>query len=145
MRKTFAPVIILALMAAFNPATVWSADAVTDAGQVALQSASLAGLQQAAAEVGNYDLKNIKVDLKAHQILITVIDSAFNSTSASDREMDASKIVVALANAIKDKPEFSQVAVMHVEYVGLHDQVEKHVQGFDFYKDNAGVFSLHKT
>lgn len=145
MRKTFAPVIILALMAAFNPATVWSADAVTDAGQVALQSASLAGLQQAAAEVGNYDLKNIKVDLKAHQILITVIDSAFNSTSASDREMDASKIVVALANAIKDKAEFSQVVVMHVEYVELHDQLEKHVQGFDFYKDNVGVFSLHKT
>lgn len=145
MRKTFAPVIILALMAAYNPATVWSADAVTDAGQVALQSASLVGLQQAAAEVGNYDVKNIKVDLKAHQILVTVIDSPLNSTSASDREMDASKIVFAVANAIKDKAEFSQVAVVHVDYVELHNQLEKHVQGFDFYKDNAGIFSLHKT
>lgn len=145
MRKTFAPVIIFALMAAHNPATVWSADAVTDAGQVALQSASLVGLQQAAAEVGNYDVKNIKVDLKAHQILVTVIDSPLNSTSASDREMDASKIVFAVANAIKDKAEFSQVAVVHVDYVELHNQLEKHVQGFDFYKDNAGIFSLHKT
>ena len=106
MRKTFASVIILAFMATFNPATVWAADAVTDAGQVALQSTSLAGLQQAAAEVGNYDLKNIKVDLKAHQILITVIDSAFNSTSASDREIDASKIVVALPSLIIAAPEF---------------------------------------
>lgn len=145
MRKPFATVIILALMAAYTSATVWSADAVTDAGQVALQSASLVGLQQAAAEAGNYDVKNIKVDLKAHQILITVIDSPLNSTSATDREMDASKIAFAVANAIKDKAGFSQVAVIHVDYVELHEQLEKHVQGFDFYKDNAGIFSLHKT
>lgn len=145
MRNTFASLIILALIAAYNPATVWSADAVTDAGQVALQSASLVGLQQAAAEVGSYDVKNIKVDLKAHQILITVIDSPLNSTSATDLEMDASKIAFAIANGIRDKAEFSQVAVVHVDYVELHDQLEKHVQGFDFYKESAGIFSLHKT
>jgi hypothetical protein len=83
--------------------------------------------------------------LKAHQILITVIDSTLNSTSGSDREMDASKITAAIANAIKEKAEFSQVAVIHVDYVERHDQLEKHVQGFDFYKDNTGIFSLHKT
>lgn len=145
MRKTFAPVIIIALMAAYTSAAVWSADAATDAGQVALQSASFVGLQQAVAVVGNYDVKNIKVELKAHQILITVIDSTLNSTSASDREMDASKIAAATANVIKEKAEFSQVAVIHVDYVERHDQLEKHVQGFDFYKDNTGIFSLHKT
>ena len=145
MKKTLASMIILTLMAVYNSAAVWSADAVTDAARVERQSASLAALQQAAAQVGNYDLKSIKVDSKAHQILITVIDSKLNSASVSDREVEASKITTAIASAITDKPEFSQIAVIHVDYVKTQDQLEKIVQGFDFYKSNTGTFSLHKT
>jgi hypothetical protein len=145
MKKTLASMIILTLMAVYNSAAVWSADAVTDAAKVERQSASLTALQKAAAQVGNYDLKSIKVNSKAHQILITVIDSKLNSTSVSDREVEASKITAAIASAITDKAEFSQIAVIHVEYAKKQDQLEKIVQGFDFYKSNTGTFSLHKT
>lgn len=145
MRKTLAPAIIFAVMAACTSAVVWSADPVTDAAKVERQSASLEALQQAAARAGNYDVANIKVDSKAHQILITVIDSKLNNAAADTREVDASKISSAIASAITDKPEFSQIAVIHVDYVELHDQLEKIVQGFDFYKGNTGIFSLHNT
>lgn len=145
MRKRLTSVIILAVIAACTSTAVCSADAVTDAAKVEQQSASLEALQQAAAQVGNYDLANIKVDTKAHQILITVVDSKLNSSAADAREVDASKIVFAIASAIADKAEFSQVAVIHVDYVVLHDQLEKIVQGFDFYKGNTGIFSLHNT
>jgi len=77
--------------------------------------------------------------------LITVIDSKLNSTSVSDREVEASKITAAIASAITDKAEFSQIAVIHVDYAKTQDQLEKIVQGFDFYKSNTGTFSLHKT
>ncbi len=77
--------------------------------------------------------------------MVTIIDSKLNTASAADREVDASKIVYSIANAIADKAEFSQVAVIHVDYVELHDQHEKIVQGFDFYKGSTGIFSLHNT
>jgi hypothetical protein len=145
MKKALASMIIFAFMAVYNSAVVWSADAVTDAAKVERQSASFTVLQKAAAQVGNYDLKSIKVDSKAHQILITVTDSKLNSASASDREVEASKIAFAVASAIADKTEFSQVAVIHVDYAKKEDQLEKIVQGFDFYKSNTGTFSLHIT
>ena len=145
MRKTLESMIILTLIAVYTSTAVWSADAVTDAANVERQSASLTAMQKAAAQVGNYDLKSIKVDSKAHQILITVTDSKLNSASVSDREVEASKIAFAVASAITDKAEFSQVVVIHVEYAKMHDQLEKIVQGFDFYKDNTGTFSLHRT
>lgn len=145
MKKNLASMIILALMAVYNSAAVWSADAVIDAANVERQSASLTALQKAAAQVGNYDLKSIKVDSKAHQILITVIDSKLNNASVSDRELEASKIAFAIARAVTDKTEFSQVSVIHVDYARIQDQLEKIVQGFDFYRSDTGTFSLHKT
>jgi len=145
MRKTLESMIILTLIAVYTSAAVWSADAVTDAAKVERQSASFTALQKAAAQVGNYDLKSIKVYSKAHQILITVTDSKLNSSSVSDREVEASKIAFAVASAITDKTEFSQVAVIHVDYAKTENQLEKIVQGFDFYKSNTGTFSLHKT
>jgi len=145
MKTALASMIILSLMAVYNSAAVWSADAVTDAARVELQSASLAALQRAAAQVGSYELKSIKVDSKAHQMLVTVVDSNLNSASVSDREVEASKIAGAIAIAITDKAEFSQIAVIHVDYTKIQDQLEKIVQGFDFYKSNTGTFSLHKT
>jgi hypothetical protein len=145
MKKNLASVIILIVMATAHSTAVWSADAVSDAAIVERQSISLADLQKAAARIGNYDLTNVRVDSKAHQILITVIDSELNSTSESDREEEASKIAFTIAAAIKDKSEFSQVAVIHVDYAKKQDQLEKIVQGFDYYKSNTGTFSPHKT
>lgn len=145
MKKALASMIILSLMAVYNSAAVWSADAVTDAARVERQSASLAALQKVAATVGSYELKSIKVHSKAHQMLVTVIDSNLNSASVADREVEASKIADAIAIAITDKAEFSQIAVIHVDYTKIQDQLEKIVQGFDFYKSNTGTFSLHKT
>lgn len=145
MRKNLVSMIILTFVVVNTSVGVWSADAVTDAAKVERQSVSLADLQKAAAQVGNYDLKSIEVDSKAHQILITVIDSKLNSASVSDREVEASKIASAIASVITDKAEFSQVAVIHVDYARIQDQLEKIVQGFDFYKGDTGNFSLHNT
>jgi hypothetical protein len=58
---------------------------------------------------------------------------------------EATKMVSAIARAIADKPGFSQLPVIHVDYVKRQGSALKAVQGIDFFQSPAGVFLLHKT
>jgi hypothetical protein len=57
----------------------------------------------------------------------------------------ATKMVSAIARAIANNPGFSQLPVIHVDYVKRQGSALKAVQGIDFLQSPAGVFVLHRT
>jgi hypothetical protein len=54
-------------------------------------------------------------------------------------------MVSAIARAIANNPGFSQLPVIHVDYVKRQGSALKAVQGIDFLQSPAGVFVLHRT
>lgn len=141
----FAATALLALtfLAGSNP--VWCADAASDAAQVKLQSVTIPKLKVAIASAAGFAAKDIEVKTTAHQITITVINSALNAGVAADREANAAKIAASVERTIADKAEFSQVAALHVDYVKRPGNDAKPIQGFDFFKSPAGAFASHKS
>jgi hypothetical protein len=124
---------------------VWAATAEIDAAQVKLQSTLLPGLRIQAEKASGYTSKDLELKATAHQITITIIGSVLNKGSDAERLAQASKIVSAVAAAIADKPEFSQIPVIHLDYVTAAGHTGKVIQKIDFFQNPAGVFVLHKT
>jgi len=81
------------------------------------------------------------------QITVTIVNSPVAGRSAGERQTDAQRVVFAVANAIKDRPEFGEVHTVHVDYVTSQTDggARKVVDGFDFRKDPQGVFQRHQT
>jgi hypothetical protein len=81
------------------------------------------------------------------QITVTIINSPMAARTAIERQADAQRVVFAIANSIKDRPEFSAVHTVHVDYVTASSNggARKPAGGFDFRKNPQGVFQLHLT
>ncbi len=143
--KLLAVSTFLTVAAISSIGTAWCAEVVSDAEQVKQQSLAIPGAQQAVANANGYEAKNIEIKSTPHQVTITVVNSKLNSGAAKDREAEATTMVSSFAKSIGDKPEFTQVMVIHVDYVKRPGNSKKAVQRFDFNKSPAGVFVAHRT
>jgi hypothetical protein len=145
MTKHFLAASFLTLVALAGSSTVWSADAVTDAAQVKRQAASMAEIKALTESEGGYKTRNVELSSTAHQMTITIVNGELNTGVIAAREAEATRIVSAVARVIADKPEFSKLPVIHVDYVKRQGKKTRPVQRFDFFQSPAGVFVLHKT
>ncbi len=145
MNKTFLAAAYLTLAAMFGNSYVKAADTVTDAAQVKLQAASMAQIKTLLQAAGAYNPNDIELSSAAHQMTITIIDSGLNNRGSAEREAEATKMVSGVAIVIADKPEFSKLPVIHVDYVKRQGSKLTAVQRIDFFQSPAGVFVLHKT
>jgi hypothetical protein len=135
----------LTLAATLGTAPAWSADTASDAAQVKLQASSMSEIKALAGAAAGYKAKDVEISATAHQLTLTIINSKLNATTVSEREAEATRMVSAIARAIADKPEFSQLPVIHVDYVKRQGSALKAVQRIDFFQSPAGAFVLHKT
>ena len=136
---------LLTLAVMISSASAWSADAASDAAQVTLQAASLKEIKALAETTGGYKAKDVELSSTAHQMTLTIINSKLNTAALSKREAEAGRMVSAIARAIADKPAFSELPVIHVDYVERQGGTLKAVQRIDFFQSPAGGFVLHKT
>lgn len=131
--------------ATFGGPSVWSADTASDAAQVKLQAASTAEIKALAEATGSYKPKDVELSSTAHQMTITIINGRLNTSSIAMREAEANRMVAVIARLIANKTEFSQLPVIHVDYVKRQGKKTETVQRIDFFQSPAGVFVLHKT
>lgn len=136
---------LLACSLTLNTPSIWSATTAQDAAQVKLQTSSMAEIKALAAATAGYSARDVEISATSHQMTLTVINSKLNAAAVSQREAEATRMVSAIARAIADKPEFSHLPVIHVDYVKRQGSTLKAVQGIDFFQSPAGVFVLHKT
>lgn len=141
MRSPIASAFLAAVLAASSTLPAWSADATTDKAQVKQQASQLPALAKAAARAAG--VKEVAVRSAAHQLTVTVTDSPL--AGALEREAQASRIAAAIEAGIEKKPAFTQINVIHVDYVKRAGQGSSPVQGFDFFQTPTGAFVLHKT
>ncbi len=124
---------------------VWAATAQSDAAQVKLLASHLPDVKTQAEKAGGYTAKDLQLKTTAHQITITIIGSVLNKGGDAARLAQASKTVSAVVAAIVDKPEFSQIPVIHLDYVTATGNKGRAVQKIDFFQTPTGLFVLHKT
>ena len=143
MKKFVISSCVAVLMCAAMP--VLSADTASDAAQVKLQTSSIPNLLTVSAAAAGYKAKDLEIKTTTHQITLTVVNSQLNTKLTADREAEATKMVTALENAMIDKPEFSKVSVIHVDYIERKGKNSKAIQRIDFLQTPARTFILHKT
>lgn len=136
---------LLTLAVMISSPAAWCADAASDAAKVTLQGASLKEIKTLAEAACGYKAKDIELSSTAHQMTLTIINSKLNTAAPSKREAEATRAVSALACAMTDKPAFSELPVIHVDYVERQGGTLKAVQRIDFFQSPAGGFVLHKT
>lgn len=144
MKNQFVVFVLAGLLITCIP-TAWSSDAASDKAQVEQQSAILPELKKAIVETTGIDNAKLNVKSTVHQITITIIDGKLNTASRLDREAEAQKIASRIESIISSKSEFSQIAIIHVDYVKSNGRKSKPVQGIDFNKSPAGSFPIHRT
>ena len=143
-KKSAILAVMIAAITVCSP-LAWSAGIESDAATVKRQASSIAELKALVVTVGDYKTADVELKATAHQITITVINSKLAKTNTADREDEATRIVSSIARSIKAKPAFSQVPVIHVDYVTQARNKRKTVQRIDFFQTPAGTFVLHKT
>lgn len=136
---------LLAVAVTLCSPAAWSSDAATDAETVKLQASSTAELKALVVASSGYKPADVVFIATAHQITITIINSKLTKGSAAEREDEATHIMSSIARAIKEKPAFAQLPVIHVDYVTQLRSKRKTVQRIDFFLTPAGAFVLHKT
>ncbi len=145
MNRHFLASAFWALIIMFGSPSAMSADTVSDAAQVKRQATSMAEIKALAQATGGYKPKDVELSSTAHQMTITIINSKLNTGAIAPREAEATRMVSAISRAIADKPEFSQLPVIHVDYLNRQGKKIKPVQRIDFFQSPSGVFVLHKT
>ena len=138
-------IVYVGLMAIGGAVPAGAADEQSDAAKVQRQVASSSNRRSTAAAAGGYAVKDVQVKSAAHQITVTVTDGNPAASAVPARDTSASRIASAIADTIVDKPEFSQVMVIHVNYVIRRGGNAKAVQNIDFFKSPAGTFVVHQT
>ncbi len=145
MKKHFAIATLVTLTAAISMAPASGADAVTDAGQVKLQSESIPALRQSIASAAGYELQIIELKHTAHQLTVTIVNSKQNGATSIDRERAAIAIASVAERGMNGKPEFEGIGAIHIDYISRVGKEAKTIQMFDLFRSPANVFVLHKT
>jgi Lon protease-like protein len=139
------PTSISALLAALLIGAAATAPAAEADADIALQQAPyLRGSVQSIASSAGYAAGDVEVTSAVHQVTVTVINSKLNARGAAARESEALRIADALSASIAGIAPFSQVLVIHVDYVERAGARADAVQRLDFYKGPGG-FLPHKT
>jgi hypothetical protein len=133
----------VALMNMASPA--WSADQTSDAALVQRQTRAIPKLRELAAGAGGYKNAEVTVTAAVHQITIVAIEKNAAKETPATREVRASVMISAVENEIDGKPEFAQVMVIHVNFVGRAGKGAPTIQSVDFFKGPSGGFVLHRT
>jgi hypothetical protein len=144
MRRRSAFTALLATLALVRPETSSGSATTPDQDR---QMAVLPSVKKAILDATRYAEKDVELKFQTSQFFVTVINSGVNKSPPLQRETEASKIVVAIAGQIADKPDFKGVLGIHIDYVarsadGSHTDL---VDGIDFRKDPAGRFVHHTT
>lgn len=125
--------------------TVKAADSDTEAVQLQLQQKFIPPLRERLTRIAGLSAESLEVAVQSHQISIHINNSNLNDASSLMRETDATQLAAAVEQAISPKPEFAQIAVIHINYVRKSGTTSKLVQGVDFYKSGTGTFVIHKS
>ena len=123
----------------------WSADTALETEQVKQQSMAVPGIQRDIAKATGNDAKIIDIATTPHKVTITIINSKLNEAKDADREAEALTMVSTLARAVSGKTPFSQVIVIHVDYIKRTGNQDKAIQQLDFNKSPAGIFVPHSS
>ena len=143
-RKLIAILLLLSSATQITLGNAWGADEASDAKTIKQQSLSVPIAKDAIALAVGYEIKNIKVETTAHLVTITAIDTTLNSDASKDRETEATKMTSALETVISGKTEFSNVMIIHVDFVKPSNH-KKVIKSYEFYKTPAGAFAIHKS
>lgn len=119
------------------------AEVTSDSEQIKEQTTLIANLKKAVVAATEYDNASIDVRSTATQVTVTVVDSKLLEATSGDRELDASKIASAIAEAMAGKTPFGTVVVIHVVYIKGQGSDGKTIDRVDYYKDPKGVFRHH--
>lgn len=145
MKRYLVAVAVSAIVVVTAAAPAWSADQASDAVLIKRQTAAIPKLQELAARVSGYSSETVRVSTAAHQITITAIRAGTGKETKLAREIEAARMISAVANEIAGKDEFGQVMTIHVNYVARHGKNVPIIHGFDFFRTPTGSFVLHKT
>ncbi len=110
------------------------------------QSAALPEIKLAVLKATGYADAGVTWSVEANQFWVTVVNSPLNQATVRQREEQASGIVAAIVERIKQDPVLVGVIGIHVDYVarsaaGRIDVVD----GIDFRKGPGGTFEHHTT
>jgi hypothetical protein len=142
--KLLSTLLLLSLVTQITMGNAWGANDALDAKTVKQQSISIPIAQDAVSRAVGYGPANIKIESTAHLVTITAIDITLNSDASKDRESEAAKMAAALENVISGKTEFTNVMIIHVDYVKPSNH-KKTIKSYEFYKTPAGAFVIHKS
>jgi hypothetical protein len=143
-RKLVAMSVMLALASINDMGSALGAENISNAKVLTQQALSLPKAQAAVAKSAGYEIKNVKIENTAYRITITVADDTLNDDASKDREPEATQAADAFVTVMNGKAEFSQVVIIHVDYVRSVGN-KKAIEAYEFYKTPAGSFVIHKT
>lgn len=102
-------------------------------------------LQTSVAKGSGYASAGLEVTSGDHQVTVKVINAALNRGSRSARQTEAARIAAVVEHEIAGHPEFSDIKVIHIDYVRRSGSASKAVQSFDFREAPDGRFVFHIT
>jgi hypothetical protein len=121
-------------LALFQTAAASAQDDKVYEMKLQLQMRSLPQIRQAIQAATGHDENSITVTPGRHQLFVRIAKSKLPANANVADDADA--VSSAVSTAIADKPEFGDVAVLHIDYIG--DGGDTHT--FDFRKDPQGKF-----
>ena len=111
-------------------------------------SAPLTAVKSAILAATGYDAASVEIATNGASVIVTVVNSKLAETAQSAaREEEARKIVRAIADSTVDKPEFTGLHAIHIDYVkresgGTGSHV---IDSIDYLKNPRGIFEHHIT
>jgi hypothetical protein len=105
---------------------------------------ALAQMRKAVLAASGYADEAVELVAAPHLIAVTIINSRLLAATRAARLNEAHRIAGAVVRSAKDKAEFADVEVVHIDYVrrkgGGHADT---IDAFDFRKDPTGTFTFH--
>lgn len=95
-----------------------------------------------------YDAASMEIATTGASVIVTVVNSKLAETAQSaGREEEARKIVRAIADSTVDKPEFTGLHAIHIDYVKRESGStgSQLIDSIDYLRNPRGIFEHHIT
>ena len=120
--------------------------AQSPAKQHALTSgAAQSQLRRSIAAMASLDVEQIEVRTSNTVMLVRLMNTPYNSKSASDRESLASTIAALLERDRRQDPQLARVMELHVQFLKRDGWFKRSVDTVEFRRDQSGAFVRHRV
>ena len=108
---------------------------------------TFAEVQSAVISATGYQTGAVEIKGDQSQVVVTLVNSRLVGQPAAVRETEAERIVSTIVRTMGDKPRFSAVHTIHLDYVtrNADGSGARVADALDFRKDPQGVFQHHIT